>query len=105
MTDNILKTSIDDVPKISVGDISKTSISELMNKINLDSTLNAEQLFHAGIKATASDMLVAGLMTFMRSYFKMQNFKNGTRGFVFAVLEATNIWLREAKLYLLWQSK
>lgn len=77
----------------------KSSISELMDKINRYSTMEAENMYKRGMKRGVLYMYFSGLSMFLKAYFRKRGYKDGTLGFILAVLAGTTFFLRQAKLY------
>ncbi|MDZ4675997.1 MAG: glycosyltransferase family 2 protein [Oligoflexia bacterium] len=78
----------------------RATLAQMMDKMNRYSTLEAEQLFKRGVKHGPSYMLFSGLAQFSKAFFRKRGFRDGTLGFILAVLEASGFFLRQAKLYL-----
>lgn len=76
------------------------TISNIMDKINYYSTLDAQGLYKKGVKHSVLYMFFSGLSIFLKSYFRKGGYKDGVFGFILATLIGTTFFLRQAKLYL-----
>lgn len=80
---------------------SKASLTEMMDKANRYSTLEAQNLFRQGKRKNVTYMFFSGFAMFLKAYFRKQGYRDGTLGFILAVLNGSVFFLRQAKLYLL----
>jgi glycosyltransferase involved in cell wall biosynthesis len=78
----------------------KADLETMFSKMNRYSSLEAEQLFRKGLVRPVHYMLFSGLAMFLKAFFRKQGFRDGTLGFIMAVLDASGFFLRQAKLYL-----
>jgi glycosyltransferase involved in cell wall biosynthesis len=78
----------------------KANLETMFAKMNRYSSLEAEQLFRKGLVRPVHYMLFSGIAMFLKAFFRKQGFRDGTLGFIIAVLDASGFFLRQAKLYL-----
>ncbi|MCC6278130.1 MAG: glycosyltransferase family 2 protein [Oligoflexia bacterium] len=78
----------------------KTTISDLMEKMNRYTSLDADRLFQERKIKGPAYMFFSGFAMFFKAYFRKQGFRDGLLGFILAVLDGTSFFLRQAKLYL-----
>jgi hypothetical protein len=71
-----------------------------MRKINRASSLACDQLFERKVIRGPTYMFFSGLAQFLKAYFRKQGFRDGVFGFILAVLDGTEFFLKQAKLYI-----
>lgn len=71
---------------------------EVLRKINSYSTLGAEKLFHAGMRASLGKAIAKGLWTFFRSYVIKAGFLDGPQGLMLAISNAEGAYYKYLKL-------
>jgi hypothetical protein len=72
----------------------------MMAKMNRYSSLDADRLYHKGVKHGVHYMFFSGLAMFLKCYFRKQGFRDGVLGFILAVFGGTGFFLKQAKLFL-----
>ncbi len=78
----------------------RENLTELMDKLNRYTTLDAERLYKNGVKHSVTYMFFSGLAMFLKSYFRKKGYRDGVLGLVMAVFSGTVFFLKQAKLYL-----
>ena len=78
---------------------STVSIAEFVKKIDTYSTSNAEYLYKQGVRASWWQIMVYPLAKFFKDYIILQGFRDGTHGFVHAMMMSMHSFLTRAKLY------
>ncbi|HRN96402.1 MAG TPA: glycosyltransferase family 2 protein [Candidatus Levybacteria bacterium] len=78
-------------------------VSEFLQEINQYSTMRAEELFAKKIKSNLFWIILYPKMKFLKNYIYLKGYKDGTSGFIHAVLMSFHSFLVRAKLYLLWK--
>lgn len=76
-------------------------VGDLLEKINLYSSLNAEKRFKQGKKSSLFKAITHGLWMFIRVYFLKRGFLDGKEGFILAVSFAEGSYYRYLKLMYL----
>jgi glycosyltransferase involved in cell wall biosynthesis len=76
-----------------------------VDKVNLYSTLAAQDLFHRGVIFQWWQLIYHPTYAFLVSYFKRQGFRDGLRGFVLCSMYAFNTFLDYVKLWELKESR
>lgn len=79
------------------------SISEFLTKINVYSTLRAEELHKKKVKSNIVSILVYPKGKFLKNYLVLRGYKDGTHGFIHAMIMSFHSFLVRGKLYLLWK--
>jgi hypothetical protein len=74
-------------------------LHDMMRKVNRAASLAADQLFDRGVVKGPTYMFFSGLAQFLKAYFRKQGFRDGVFGFVLAVLDGTEFFLKQAKLF------
>ncbi len=74
-------------------------IAHHLHKINLYTTLIAEQWHEEGRRASAIQVLVHPLLAFLRNYVMRAGVKQGTAGLIISVLNSYYVFLKFAKLW------
>jgi glycosyltransferase involved in cell wall biosynthesis len=82
---------------------SHKNISQFLQKLNIYSTLRAEELYAQKKKSNMFFILLYPLVKFIKNYFILQGYKDKTAGFVHAVFMSFHSFLVRGKLYLLWK--
>src|SRR3989344_8590283 len=72
--------------KTPIDHISPGSIGDFVTKLNYYTTANAQHLFNEGVKASFIDIIFYPKAKFIQNYFLKQGFRDGTHGFVHAML-------------------
>lgn len=80
-----------------------TSVTEFLSKINSYSTLRAQELYTKKKKTNWFWILAYPKAKFIKNYIFLKGYKDGTAGFVHAVLMSFHSFLVRGKLYLLWK--
>jgi glycosyltransferase involved in cell wall biosynthesis len=78
----------------------KSTLTEVVDKMNRYSTLDAEKLFQQGTVHPVPYMFFSGLAQFTKAYFRKQGFRDGVLGFILACMDGGAFFLRQAKLFL-----
>ena len=78
------------------------SSEEVLEKMNLYSTLWAKNRFKKGVKASLIQALTHSLWTFIRGYFLRAGFLDGKAGFMLAISNAQGCYFRYIKLMQLY---
>lgn len=81
---------------------SHQDLSSFLQSINERSTLNAKVFYEEGKKLTIFEW-EKPFLKFIKNYFLLFGFFDGSAGFVFAILMSLHSFLVRAKLYLLWK--
>ena len=76
-----------------------------LDKINAYSSLRAEEKFKKNKRNSLLKLLFVFPLSFFKSYIIKRGFLNGTRGFIAAVNNSFYAFLKEAKLYELWNKQ
>jgi glycosyltransferase involved in cell wall biosynthesis len=79
------------------------SISEFLRKINLYSTMRADELYKIKVKSNLLFIIGYPKLKFIKNYFFLKGYKDGTAGFVHAVIMSFHSFLVRGKLFLLWK--
>ncbi|MCL6524401.1 MAG: glycosyltransferase family 2 protein [Thermoflavifilum sp.] len=75
-------------------------IHTLWLKMDRYAHLGAEKLYQQGKKASTKTLLLHPIATFGKAYLLKAGWKEGTAGLMLAVLNATSVFLKYAKLWL-----
>jgi glycosyltransferase involved in cell wall biosynthesis len=81
------------------------TVKEFIEEINHYSSLRAKELYKLGVTTNWFYIIVYPKAKFILNYFFRQGFRDGTPGFVFAMLMSLHSFLVRGKLYLLWHEK
>jgi glycosyltransferase involved in cell wall biosynthesis len=79
------------------------SVEEFIRKINLYSTMDAQEHFHNGVRTGPVDVLAYPTAKFIQNYLLRGGFMDGAAGLIFACLMSVNSLLIRSKLLLLWR--
>jgi glycosyltransferase involved in cell wall biosynthesis len=79
------------------------AIKEFITEINKYSTIRAAELYDAKVSTNRLHITAYPVAKFFKNYFCLQGFRDGTAGFVHAVLMSLHSFLVRGKLYLLWK--
>lgn len=79
------------------------SIEDMLNKLNRYSTIEAEDMFSKGVRHGGAYMFFSGIAMFLKGYFKKKGFLDGPYGIIMAVCDGLSFFMRQAKLWKLWQ--
>lgn len=74
-------------------------LADHATRINLYSGLAARQMYEAGRRATAIDVLVHPPAAFLRNYLLRRGFLDGMVGFIVSAMNAYSVFLKFAKLW------
>lgn len=77
------------------------SLEAILQKMNIYSTLSAENLYHQGRKSSITKAVLKGLWTFVRGYFLRLGFLDGKYGFLLALINAEGCFYKYLKLWQL----
>lgn len=81
------------------------TVKEFITEINHYSSLRAKELYKSGVTTNWFYIIAYPKAKFLLNYFLRQGFRDGTPGFVFAILMSLHSFLVRGKLYLLWHEK
>jgi glycosyltransferase involved in cell wall biosynthesis len=81
---------------------SHPELKQFLSSINERTTLNAKEFYKRGVKVTFFEWLKP-LAKFIKNYFLLLGFLDGTSGLVFAVMMSLHSFMVRGKLYLLWE--
>lgn len=84
---------------------SADTISHFVEKLNAYTTLNARHLFEKKTPIPAWHIVAYPVGKFLKDYIAKQGFRDGTHGFVHAMMMSFHSFLTRGKLWLLTQSK
>ena len=79
--------------------------SQVLNKIDLYSTLSARQRYDRGQRSSVGKAILHGLAAFIRTYFFKRGFLDGGHGLALAISNAEGSYYRYLKIWLLQQSQ
>ena len=85
--------------------LSFETVGNLLDKINLYSSLNAEKRAKQGKKSSLFKAIIHGLWMFFRVYFLKKGFLDGKEGFILAISFAEGSYYRYLKLMYLAENK
>lgn len=94
--------ALDGVPGRLSGELLHYSYRDLPDqiaRINEYTTLGARQMYDAGRRAGAIDLLVHPPAAFLRNYVLRRGFLDGTTGLVISLVNAWSVFLKMAKLW------
>lgn len=74
---------------------------QMIQKINLYSTIRAQELFTQNNKSSKFSILIYPIAKFTQNYFFRQGFRDGSHGIVHAIIMSFYSFLVRSKLYLL----
>jgi glycosyltransferase involved in cell wall biosynthesis len=74
------------------------TLEQYLEKMNLYSTLNAEEMCNSGKKYRFADLIFRPPATFLRMYIVQAGYLDGMRGFVLAILSSFHVFTKYAKL-------
>jgi len=77
---------------------SNGTLEDVINKANLTSSFEAEELFLAGTKTGRVRVFTSAISRFLRMFFLKGGFKDGLSGFFMSFLEAFTNFLTNLKL-------
>lgn len=75
------------------------TLAQRIRKLDFDSSLQADEKYGAGQTVGGLSMLFNPLLAFIRIFFFKRGFRDGTDGFVYAVLASFSTFLKYAKLW------
>lgn len=81
------------------------TLENSINKMNLYSTLGAEQLFAKGKRSSLLKAILKSKWCFFRGYILRGGFLDGWQGFLLAVANAQGTYYKYVKLKVLWHYK
>lgn len=76
---------------------SYTSLDQLVNKMNLYSSMGADKLSQKGVKGSLGKALIKGFAAFCRSYIFKRGFMDGALGVVIAISSAESAYYKYLK--------
>jgi hypothetical protein len=76
-------------------------LESYLEKMNVYSTMNAQELHRSGKSSHILDILLHPPATFLKMYLFKAGFLDGFRGFILASLSAFHVFLKYAKLHQL----
>ena len=77
---------------------SYSDLSEMLEKMNSYSSLNAQKLFERGVKSSLSKAIFRGLWKFIQTYFVKAAFLDGKHGLMLAISSAESVYYKYLKL-------
>ncbi len=77
---------------------SYSDLSEVLEKINSYSSLNAQKLFERDVKSSLSKAIFRGLWKFIQTYFVKAAFLDGKHGLMLAISSAESVYYKYLKL-------
>ena len=77
---------------------SYSDLSEVLEKMNSYSSLNAQKLFERGVKSSLSKAIFRGLWKFIQTYFTKAAFLDGKHGLMLAISSAESVYYKYLKL-------
>jgi len=80
-------------------------LSDHLDRINRYSTLAAQQMYEAGRRSTAVDLLAHPPAAFLRNYVLRGGFADGLAGLTLSLVNAYSVFLKFAKLWELQQQE
>ena len=78
---------------------------QFMAKLDRYTTWSAQDLFERGRRATATRLLGKPIARFLKQYVVQQGFRDGIAGLMLCGLSATSVFLRYAKLWVMWRKQ
>lgn len=88
-----------------ISHFSHPHISEFVEKISLNTTIDAQYYYKQGKKFSLFELLFFPKAKFIKAYFLKLGFLDGLPGLIMAVLMSVNSFLIRVKLWELWQNK
>lgn len=88
--------------KAFIYDYGTIDLKTHLDKINAYSSLRAQEKFEKNKKSSLLKLLFVFPLAFFKSFIIKRGFLNGTRGFIAAMNNSFYAYLKEAKLYELW---
>lgn len=80
-------------------------VKTFLAEINRYTTINAKIFFDLGKRVNACDVIAYPMGKFFQNYIVKRGYKDGSAGFIFAMLMAFHSFLTRAKLWQLWDTK
>jgi glycosyltransferase involved in cell wall biosynthesis len=77
---------------------SYSDLSEVLEKVNSYSSLNAQKLFECGVKSSLSKAIFRALWKFIQTYFIKAAFLDGKHGLMLAISSAESVYYKYLKL-------
>lgn len=77
---------------------SYSDLSEVLEKVNSYSTLQAQKLFERGVKSSLSKAIFRALWKFIQTYFVKVAFLDGQHGLMLAISSAESVYYKYLKL-------
>ncbi|MEI6745706.1 MAG: glycosyltransferase family 2 protein [Methylococcaceae bacterium] len=77
---------------------SYSDLSEMLEKMNRYSSLNAQKLFERGVKSSLSKAIFRALWKFIQTYFVKAAFLDGKHGLMLAISSAESVYYKYLKL-------
>ncbi len=77
---------------------SYSDLSEVLEKVNSYSTLQAQKLFERGVKSSLSKAILRAWWKFIQTYFVKAAFLDGQHGFMLAISSAESVYYKYLKL-------
>ncbi len=77
---------------------SYSDLSEVLEKINSYSTLQAQKLFQRGATSSLSKAIFRAWWKFIQTYFVKAGFLDGTHGLMLAISSAESVYYKYLKL-------
>jgi len=81
------------------------TIREFISEINKYTQIRAEELFKIKEPVSLLQIVTYPVGKFVQNYFFRQGYRDGTHGFVFAMMMSFHSFLVRSKLWLLWEKK
>jgi glycosyltransferase involved in cell wall biosynthesis len=81
------------------------TIAEFLAEINMYTTLRARELYGKKIQVKGFEILLYPKVKFIQNYFLKMGFRDGTAGFIVAVLMSFHSFLVRGKLWLMYHKK
>ena len=81
---------------------SHPSIARFIGKMNTYTDVRAREWYEQGVRKSWARVILSSMRVFWRRYIRFQGFRDGSHGFVLAVLMAMYQFLERAKLWELW---
>ncbi len=81
--------------------LSYRSLDEVIEKVNLYSSIGAEKMANNGRRTSLTTALAKGFWAFIRTYILKLGFLDGKRGLLLAISNAEGTYYKYAKLWLL----
>jgi len=81
------------------------NLTEFLGKVNLYTTLRAEELYQQKVKTNSLSIILYPFAKFFQNYCYRLGFLEGSTGFVLAILMSFHSFLVRAKLWVLWRQR